>query len=232
MTKTENPLILSLETCTLAGGISLLRGNEILGAKAGLEKSPHSVQLLSGIRQLLNETNLDLKEFDLLAAAVGPGSFTGLRIGLATAKALTAALKIPGFGISTLEAAASSSEKSGKILAVIPAGRNEFFAQFFYKSDAGEVEKKSEIKTYKQENLFQEIASQENLVLVSSRELFAEFSSQTNENQPTFQEFPENLAIWIGKTAYRNFNEQNYSQYTLNPIYARGADIGNNKNAK
>ena len=78
------PLILSLETATRLGSVCLARGETVLCAAPLETQSSHSAHLLNTIQQALTNAHCALDEIDLFAAASGPGSFTGVRIGLAT----------------------------------------------------------------------------------------------------------------------------------------------------
>ena len=82
---------------------------------------------------------MTLNEIDLFAAASGPGSFTGLRIGLATVKDFAAILKRPCIGVPTLDAVAHAAGESEGTLALIPGGRGEVFAQLAAVSRNGDV---------------------------------------------------------------------------------------------
>lgn len=135
----RNPLILSLETATLGGSVSLARGFRELATRAGDPHVSHSNSLLRDIDEVLNEAGLSLQEVDLFACASGPGSFTGLRIGIATAKALAATLERPCAGIPTLQAVAHAAGPSRATVALLPAGRGEVFAQMFSVSESNEV---------------------------------------------------------------------------------------------
>src|SRR5690349_10902234 len=99
----NEPLILAVETATLAGSIALARGEEVIGSSNGNPATSHSNTLLADLDQLLVATKIKLPEIDLFAVAVGPGSFTGLRIGIATIKALAATLARPCAAIPTLQ---------------------------------------------------------------------------------------------------------------------------------
>lgn len=129
------PVILSLETATPGGSVFLGRGNEELAARNGDPLISHSNSLLKDINESLEGVGLTLPDVDLLACASGPGSFTGLRIGIATLKALAATLARPCVGISTLNAVAHSAGPSSATLALLPAGRGELFAQMFSVSE-------------------------------------------------------------------------------------------------
>lgn len=137
MSKMSEPLILAVETSTRAGSVSLSRGEEILGATLGDASSSHSTDLIDNIESVLREGNARLSEVDLFAVTVGPGSFTGLRIGLATVKAFAVCVEEPCAPVSTLAAVAHAAGDSERTLAILPAGRGEVYAQAF--SVRGEV---------------------------------------------------------------------------------------------
>jgi tRNA threonylcarbamoyladenosine biosynthesis protein TsaB len=90
-----------------------------------------SKSLLIDLENTLDEAGVSLQEVDLFSCASGPGSFTGLRIGIATLKALGATLARPCVGIPTLTAVAHSAGPSSASVALLPAGRGELFAQMF-----------------------------------------------------------------------------------------------------
>jgi tRNA threonylcarbamoyladenosine biosynthesis protein TsaB len=125
------PLILSLETATLAGSIAVSRGPTILAKQVGKPDVSHSNTLLSDINEILSKLDLSIRDIDLFAVANGPGSFTGLRIGLATVKALATTLDRSCIAIPTLEAIAHSAGGADAVVALLPAGRGEVFVQMF-----------------------------------------------------------------------------------------------------
>ena len=135
----ECPIILSLETATRGGSVCLARGNQVLATRVGDPAIAHSGTLLRDIEEVLKETGSAVTQVDLFAAASGPGSFTGLRIGLATVKAFSASLHRPCVGIPTLEAIAHAAGPSAATVALLPAGRGELFAQLLTVSPAGDV---------------------------------------------------------------------------------------------
>jgi tRNA threonylcarbamoyladenosine biosynthesis protein TsaB len=125
------PLILAVETATLAGSIALARGNELIATLSGDPAVSHSNTLLADLDKLLSQTTFKLADIDLFAVAAGPGSFTGLRIGIATVKALAATLARPCAAIPTLQAVALAGGPSAASIGLLPAGRGEVFAQLF-----------------------------------------------------------------------------------------------------
>jgi tRNA threonylcarbamoyladenosine biosynthesis protein TsaB len=135
----SHPLILGLETATLSGSVSLIQGGNVRATRLGDPETSHSNTLLHDIEEVLHDANVSIHDVLLFAAAVGPGSFTGLRIGLATTKALAATLNRPCIGIPTLHAVACAAGTSNATVALLPAGRGELFAQLLSVSEDGEV---------------------------------------------------------------------------------------------
>ena len=131
-------LILALETATRTGGVALACGEDVVAAESGNAAVSHSTNLIEMIEQVLGQANRRLTEIDLFAVAVGPGSFTGLRIGLATVKAFATHLGKRIAPVSTLAAVAHASQVKGELVSLLPAGRGEVFAQQFLARD-GEI---------------------------------------------------------------------------------------------
>lgn len=131
--KQENrePLILAIETATRAGSVAVAKGGNVLASQVGDAAVSHSANLIELIEQVLKDAGTNLSDIDLFAAAVGPGSFTGLRIGLATVKALANCTGRKVLGVSTLAAIAHASRINGDVISMLPAGRGEVFAQRF-----------------------------------------------------------------------------------------------------
>lgn len=124
-------LILAIETATLGGSVALTRDREVLASLRGDDKISHSNTLLKDIKTILGNGGHPLNSVDVFAVATGPGSFTGLRIGIATVKGLAFTLQRPVVGIPTLEAIAHSAGICDRVVAVLPAGRGEVFVQMF-----------------------------------------------------------------------------------------------------
>ena len=133
--KSAAPLILAIETATRAGGVAVARGDKVLASLAGDAAVSHSTNLIEMIREALQSANANLQDVEVFAVACGPGSFTGLRIGLATVKAFAAHLNKRVVGVSTLAAVAHGCGVKGEIVSLLPAGRGEAFTQRFSVDD-------------------------------------------------------------------------------------------------
>ncbi|RWZ50108.1 tRNA (adenosine(37)-N6)-threonylcarbamoyltransferase complex dimerization subunit type 1 TsaB [Halobacillus fulvus] len=98
--------ILAIDTSNYVMGVAVLRDGAVAGEYVTNIKKNHSIRLMPAIDQLMRETGMKPDELDRIAVAHGPGSYTGVRIGLATAKTMAWTLDIPVVGISSLEAVA------------------------------------------------------------------------------------------------------------------------------
>lgn len=156
-------VILSLETATMGGSVWLGNGARQLATRIGDPKISQSATLLNDISNSLNEAGIKLAEVDLFACASGPGSFTGLRIGIATLKALAASLNRPCIGIPTLHAVAHAGGVSSATVAVLPAGRGEVFAQMFSVSESGTATELDSAAHLSPQNLIARYAGFQNL---------------------------------------------------------------------
>ncbi len=136
-------IVLGLDTATPATSVALLAGTEggdangvyahRLHVPAPGERPGHATQLLLLLERVLEESGTDWSEVERLVVGTGPGTFTGLRIGIATARALAQARGLPLLGASTLRALADAGRQEGDepdrpVLAVVDARRGEAFA--------------------------------------------------------------------------------------------------------
>ncbi|HZE29032.1 MAG TPA: tRNA (adenosine(37)-N6)-threonylcarbamoyltransferase complex dimerization subunit type 1 TsaB [Gaiellaceae bacterium] len=112
-------LTLAFDTATSAATAALVRDGEVLG-----ERVSRAVRVLEDADNLLREHGLDRAELTAIVVGTGPGSFTGLRLGLATARGLALALELPVAGVSTLDALAAGAPGA---LPVVDGGRREVF---------------------------------------------------------------------------------------------------------
>lgn len=157
------PLILSLETATLGGSVFVGSGSMQLAARTGDPQVSQSASLLTDIEDSLKDADVSLADIELFACASGPGSFTGLRIGIATLKALAASLKRPCVGIPTLQAVAHAAGPSSATVALLPAGRGEVFAQMFSVSESEIVVELDVAAHLSPQRLLQKYGALENL---------------------------------------------------------------------
>lgn len=128
--------LLAVETSTLAGGVALLEGERLRGEYLLDVSATHSERLMPAIDRPLGDAGWGAPDLQALAVAVGPGSFTGLRIGLSAVKGLALALGIPVAAVPTLDAmAASLAFASLPVCPVLDARRGEVYACLYRWND-------------------------------------------------------------------------------------------------
>jgi tRNA threonylcarbamoyladenosine biosynthesis protein TsaB len=237
------PLILSIETATLGGSVCLAKGIKVLAITSGDPALSHSNTLLSDINDCLQQGGASVSDVELFAAASGPGSFTGLRIGLATIKGLAATLKRPCVGIPTLQAIAHSAGISDATVSLLPAGRGEVFVQLISVSaddvaeldqaahlpPASAVERYATRQTLRwagsaallHRDLIHSMARQKGIGVQES--LAAE--AQLLDNQWQLVSGDKNLAYHVGSIAAQRYRRNDLElAETLSAIYVRPSD--------
>jgi len=136
---TREDLILGIDTSSLRGSIGLIRGEQTVASSSFRPERGHSGSLPMRIRDLVEESSAKPKELAGIGVSNGPGSFTALRVGVATAQGLGLGLGVPVVPVGSLEVvAAGLPGEIGKALVLVPARKNEVFAQRFeYDSAVG-----------------------------------------------------------------------------------------------
>ena len=127
--------ILNIETSTKACSVALHKNGELIVSREDVTTNfSHSEKLLKFISKLFSDTKLSLSDLDAIAVSMGPGSYTGLRIGVSTAKGLCYGLDIPLISISTLKAMSFGMAleiKADLYCPMIDARRMEVYSAFF-----------------------------------------------------------------------------------------------------
>ncbi len=125
-------LIFGIDTCCMAATAALMEENRLIAQTVINHKKTHSQKMMPQVEAMFDMTELTVEDVDYFAAAVGPGSFTGVRIGVATAKAMALAENKPCIAISTLEALANNSAVFDGILCpILDARRNQVYNALF-----------------------------------------------------------------------------------------------------
>lgn len=125
-------LILSFESSAKAASVALVRDGQLVSQSTQCSTLTHSRTLLPMAEDMLKNTELTLKDVDVLAVAHGPGSFTGIRIGVSTVKGLAWGAQKPCVGVSTLEAMAWHGVAAGGIICpVMDARRSQVYNALF-----------------------------------------------------------------------------------------------------
>ena len=127
-------IVLALDTALEACSVAVVSGGRPLAVRSEAMARGHQERLAPMVAEAMHEAGLAFEALDRIAVTVGPGSFTGLRVGLAFAKAMSLALDVPCVGVGTLEALAASLpdwEAKPLLLAVLDARREHVYLQAF-----------------------------------------------------------------------------------------------------
>jgi len=137
--------VLGIETATSQGGVAVAAGGEVLGELQIRNPRSHSERLLPAVETLLGAAGLEPASLAAIAVSIGPGSFTGLRIGVAAAKGLAFSLDLPLYGLPTLEVlAANAGPAAATVCAVIDARRGEVFTALYRRRGSNLVKSRKE----------------------------------------------------------------------------------------
>lgn len=160
-----DPYILYIETATQSCSVAIGKGTRILAIRESREKNAHARNVTLFIDEVLKEAGIKKEDVNAVAVSMGPGSYTGLRIGTSTAKGFCYALNIPLIAVSTLQAMAvgMADEKKEKALycPMIDARRMEVYAAVFDQNNKRIRETKAEIVD---ENSFSEYLNEHKVI--------------------------------------------------------------------
>lgn len=131
--------ILAIDTATLVSSVAIIDNNKLLAELTLQTKLTHSEVLMPHIQHILAMTKLKLNDLSGIAVSIGPGSFTGLRIGLTTAKSLAYAAKLPIVGVSTLAALATQYPVPGIYIAPLLDAQKGNVYTALYRWEANEL---------------------------------------------------------------------------------------------
>lgn len=158
----ERPLILAVDTATSCTSVALTAGDahggELLASLTLNSKVTHSRRLLSALDWLLMESDVSLTDVDGLAVGLGPGSFTGLRIAMATVKGLAVAAGKPLLGVPTLDALAFRCGGERPVCAVLDARKKEVYTAWYSLDEQGVQRRHGGIRALAPELLAEEIS--------------------------------------------------------------------------
>jgi tRNA threonylcarbamoyladenosine biosynthesis protein TsaB len=222
------PVILAIETATICGSIGLFTNNKCLAEYSLQTGETHSRRLLAGVDWVMQETGLDWSDIDAVAVSLGPGSFTGLRIGLATAKGLAMASGAKLIGVGTLDGMAAQLFAAGNILIcpVLDARKREVYCGFYRCDEQGIARRQGKWWVISPETLCERI--KEPVVLfgdgvVVYKDVFRERLADRLRMVPPGLSFPR--AATVGMLAAEKWQQNVFlDPAATGPIYIRPSE--------
>ncbi len=150
--------VLGIDTSTSCGAVGLIDDEEVLSDYMLRIPITHSERLLGAVAFVLREARCSIEDIDGWALSLGPGSFTGLRIGVSTVKGLAFATGKPVAGVATLDVLASQvSPTSHLICPILDARKKEVYSAFYRYRDGSLPERQTEAQAFRPEDLVQKI---------------------------------------------------------------------------
>jgi tRNA threonylcarbamoyladenosine biosynthesis protein TsaB len=150
-------MLLAVDTSTTQVGLALYNEDEVIAEMMWSSKQHHTTQLASALSDLMKRCGVTLDKVEALGVAIGPGSFTSLRVGLSLVKGIAFARNIPVIGIPTLDVIASAQPLDKKpLISVLQAGRTRL-AFNVYKSDKKQWQVEGQIRSGSVDELLSQI---------------------------------------------------------------------------
>lgn len=203
---------LFLDTCNKNIIIGLVKNNELINKKIFVNDNNLSESLLPIIKETFSEVKIDIKELERIYIAVGPGSFTGIRIGVTVAKVMAWSLKIDIIEVSSLETIASSNTSKKYICPLIDARRGYVYAGLY----DNELNNIIENKYVSLEQFNEDLKKYEDILYLS-------YENINNSIEPD---------VDILKIINKHKNDKSINPHKINPIYLKRTEAEENLDRK
>ena len=217
--------ILGIDTSTMAANVAVLEDDKLICEYTINTKKTHSQKLMPMIENMLKLSDIEIKDIDAIGICVGPGSFTGLRIGMATAKAMAHVNNIPLIGVNSLEILGANMDFCNKkICSILDAQRNQVYTCKYIVED-NKSKSLEEIKIMPIDDLLQELSdTNEEWVIVG--EATYKYKEKIESIPNIYVSLPANnitkassLCV-IAKDKFEQ-NREVHNCYDINPMYIR-----------
>jgi tRNA threonylcarbamoyladenosine biosynthesis protein TsaB len=220
-------IVLGVETATSQVGCALGGHEGVLASFHATRGRRHAEILTPAIAFICEQAEIELREVGVVAVDIGPGLFTGLRVGVATAKALAQALRVPMVGLSSLDLLAHRQRGTRRLIAaVIDARRGEVFSAFYRKVPGGLQRVSDAVVTRAEEVAADLEALGEECLLVGDGAVryAAAFSGLKRAEAASLGDAYPSAAALVELAQPRVQREEFVQPWELEPIYLRQAD--------
>lgn len=186
--------ILAIDTSSKNATVAITEDEKKLIELNNSDEKTHSQKLMPMIDEAFKKTNLSLDDINLIACCLGPGSFTGVRIGIATAKAFADSKNILAVGVNSLEELAYNLNTTGNICALIDAGHENVYAGFF----KIEKDRNNKLQIIKEDLTFLSLKDENSKT--SEKKLLEFLSKNLNDSE-------QNKVVYFVGNATENYTE-------------------------
>lgn len=214
-------ITLSLDTTTQVASAAITKNGKLLCEYTLNSGNTHSVTLLPMVKHMLETVKLSCRDVDLYAVSVGPGSFTGVRIGVSCAKGLAFAAGTPCVSVSSLEAMAENLKGlEGVICPVINARRSQVYTALF-KSEKGEITRLTEDTTLIISELEEKLREYESVWFVGDAYDLVSYMTD-NITPPALRNVNAAGVASVGERIYNASDDKSvFTDAALQPVYLK-----------
>lgn len=215
----ENKMkILAIDTSSKICSVAILKNDEVIDELNLDDGKTHSENLMPLVDEILNKNNINIKQIEMLACCVGPGSFTGIRIGVASIKPIAEVLDIKIASVTSLETLARNVENEETIVSLIDARNNQVYAGIFDR----EYNKKEEYIADDINAVIEKLKKYDNLVCVGDGAILHQDLLSRNLSDVKFANINVQSAKNVGKIGYKKMLENALmTADEIIPIYLR-----------
>lgn len=210
--------ILAVDTSSAICSVAILEDDKLIDKNELDDGKTHSENLMPLLDELLKRNSIDIKEIELIACTVGPGSFTGIRIGVATIKPIAEVLNIKVASVMSLEALARNIENKETIVSLIDARNNQVYAGIFDKN----YNKKEEYIADDINEVIKALEKYETITFVGNGAILHKELLTNSLKNVEFVENNKQTAENVGKIGYKKYLENDLCNAdTIMPVYLR-----------
>jgi tRNA threonylcarbamoyladenosine biosynthesis protein TsaB len=219
--------VLGIDTSTSCGSVGLIDDGELISDYLLKMPVTHSERLLGAIEFVLREAHCPIGNLDAWAISLGPGSFTGLRIGVSTVKGLAFASGKPVAGVSTLDALASQIAPTPYLICpILDARKKEVYTAFYRYEEGSSLKRQSEDQAIRPEDLIKKI-KERTIFLGDGVKTYGEFILNSLPSSAIFPPAPLHVShgSMVAKLGFELLRRgESLDLSVLTPIYVRPSE--------
>ena len=222
--------ILAVDTSSEICSVAILENDNVIVENSLNDGKTHSENLMTIMENTLEENKIKLSDIDLIACSVGPGSFTGIRIGVSSIKAIAEVLDVPVAAVTSLETLAKNVESKGvTIVSLIDAKNDQVYAGIF----DYEYNKKEEYIADSIYTVIERVKEYDNVIFVGNAAIKYKELLDSNFENVVVADNNLQSASSVGKIGYKKHKEKDLtSADTIMPMYLRKSQAERMKKEK